>query len=120
MSYLARLRLTVAQLGSKVLAVAPEDTVGHLHAHQRTGLAHHHMGGARLVLVIQVVVDLPLVGPHYIPNLFAFHHSFFAEDGHHAVDSSTWNLSYRRTIMRVQEKVNDIKSLCFFCRIQIF
>ena len=72
-SYLSRPGLAVAQVGSKVLGVAPEEVKGPRPAHRRKGLPHHLIGGSWLILVVQEVVDPALVGPHYIPKLLLHH-----------------------------------------------
>ena len=92
--YLSRLGLAVAQLGNKVLAVSLQDTVGQQGAHQTTGLLHHLVGRPGLILVVQDVVDPPLVVPHYLIERSLAHPGSVAHHGHHAVGSGPRVLRY--------------------------
>lgn len=74
-THLLRFRFSIAEVGNKVFAVLPSDRVRPLLAYQCTGFFHNDVTRARLVLLVQTIVDFPLVGSHHLQQLLFLHKS---------------------------------------------
>lgn len=81
-AYLPGLGLAVAQFIDKVLAVPSEDAVRQHLADGHAGVLHNNMNWVRFILFVQVVVDLPAVGSHHVPQLIFPDDGLFTYDRH--------------------------------------
>lgn len=71
--HLSGLRLAVSKPRNEVLTVATGERIRQLVAHQFTGLLHNDMRFARLILIIQKVVDLKRIAANNFPDVLTPH-----------------------------------------------
>lgn len=76
--------LPVSQEGDKVLAVIPQQIIGHLLANEDLRPLDDFTDGQRCVVVVVLVVDTVRVASHHLFQQLHAHHRLPAEDGLHA------------------------------------
>lgn len=88
--------LPVAQEGNKVLAVAPQQVIGHLLADEDLRSLDDFTDGQGRVVVVVLVVDTVRVTSHHLLQQLHAHHCFPAEDGLHTGHGGCCTLIWRR------------------------
>lgn len=76
--------LPVAQKGNKVLAVAPQQVVGHLLVNENLRSLDDFTDGQGCVVMVVLVVYTVRVASHHLLQQLHAHHCLPAEDGLHA------------------------------------
>lgn len=96
--------LSVAQEGDKVLAVAPQQVVGHLLANEDLRSLDDLTDGQGRVVMVVLVVDTVRIAPHHLLQQLHAHHGLPAEDGLHAGHGGCWALICREGALVGQDK----------------
>lgn len=103
-THLARFCFSIAEFVNKVFAVLPEDTVWALLAYPCTGFCHNDVTSTGLVLLVQTIVDYPLVGSHHIPQLLFLHNSPLSQDWHHTAGLPTRSFTCENQIKKKRNR----------------